>query len=290
MKWYHWLLVVILMLFVIWIVIYLILLWKEIRSGKELPPKRKGVKKKSLIKRIYWDWVKIMIEDRFNYNQDEFKESGLHLFVGEQGSGKTIGVIHFIQSLKVKYPLSKVRTNMNYMYEDGSITSWRDLVFINNGIYGQIDLIDEIQQWFNSLESKNFPVEMLSEVSQQRKQRKVIVGTSQVWGRVAKPIREQVSFVYKPITIAGNFTIIRKYKPNVTEDGSLEKLKLRSMYFFIHNDKIRNSFDTYKKIETQSLKGFKDTSLHMSTLSQGINQQVGDTATADTIPRFFKRT
>ena len=46
----------------------------------------------------------------------------------------------------------------------------------------------------------------------------------------------------------------------------------------------------YEKTETQSLKGFKDTSLHMSTLSQGINQQVGDTATADTIPRFFKRT
>ena len=151
----------------------------------------------------------------------------------------------------------KVRTNMLYKYEDGEIKSWQYLVFSNNGIHGQIDVIDEVQNWFNSLQSKDFPPEMFSEITQQRKQRKCIFGTSQVWGRVAKPIREQVKFVYKPITVFGCLTIIRKYKPAVDDEGSIDILKLRSISFFIHNDEVRNAFDTYKKIQTQSLKGYK---------------------------------
>ena len=60
---------------------------------------------------------------------------------------------------------------------------------------GVLYLIDEIHLEFNSLESKNIPIEIMVEVSQQRKQRKHIVATSQVFGRMAKPLREQFSSV-----------------------------------------------------------------------------------------------
>lgn len=123
-----------------------------------------------------------IVEDMYNRQDYEFTENGLHLIVGEQGSGKTITLVYLLMKYKKQFPNMKIRTNMNYLYEDGHIESWRDLVFINNGIYGQIDVLDEIQNWFNSLESKDFPVEMFSEISQQRKQRKAIFGTSQVWG------------------------------------------------------------------------------------------------------------
>lgn len=223
----------------------------------KLPKQCKKPKKKNILIRLLFLFPHQIVTDLFNKQDYEFNENGFHLFVGEQGSGKTISLVYTLIQMKKQYPKMKVRTNMSYKYEDGEIKSWKNLVFSNNGIYGQIDVIDEVQNWFNSLQSKDFPPEMFSEITQQRKQRKCIYGTSQVWSRVAKPIREQVKFVYKPITVFGCLTIIRKYKPCVDDEGSIDDLKLRSISFFVHNDEIRNAFDTYKKIQTQSLKGYK---------------------------------
>ena len=234
--------------------------YRKIVKKESLPHIQNRIRKRSKLIRIYYDFPKQYVDDCFSKLPDTFEEKGLHLIVGEQGSGKTISLVHLLMSLQYRYPKCKVRTNMLYKHEDGVINSWQDLVFENNGIYGEIDVLDEIQNWFNSLESKDFPIEMFQEISQQRKQRKMIVGTAQVWQRVAKPIREQCAFVYKPITAFGCLTIVRKYKPKVNEDGSVEKLQLREMYFFVHNSEIRDSFDTYHKIKSMSLKGFKSES------------------------------
>ena len=232
------------------------------------------MKKRGVLQRLFIDFPRIKVHDIYTRDKQQFEEKGLHLVVGEQGAGKTITVVHLLHELKKQYPKMKIRTNMNYKHQDGAIKGWKDLVFKNNGIYGQVDVIDEIQNWFNSLESKNFPPEMFSEISQQRKQRKMILGTSQVWGRVAKPIREQVSYVYKPCTIFGCITIVRKYKPSVDDEGGIDKLKLRKLYFFVHSCDIRDSFDTYHKIQTMSLKGFKPYSEQMS-FTGGIPIDVG---------------
>ncbi len=127
----------------------------------------------------------------------------------------------------------------------------------SNGKYGVVNVIDEIQSWFSSLQSKDFPPEMLGEISQQRKQRKVIVGTAQVFGRVAKPIREQTSFVYLPFTIAGCLTIVRVSKPIYYDEQTFTFKKYIRTYFFVHTPILRNSFDTYKRIQNYSKDGFK---------------------------------
>lgn len=84
---------------------------------------------------------------------------------------------------------------------------------------------------------------------------------------VAKPIREQCSLVYKPLTLFGALTIVRVYKPKVNDDGQCDALKLRSLFFFVHEKELRNAFDTYKKIETMSLKGFKKQSEQLGYVS-----------------------
>ena len=213
--------------------------------------------KQSFLLRILWELPWQIVNDAFHRQDYEFCDNGFHLIVGEQGSGKTITLVWLLMQYQKQYPKLKVRTNMGYAYEDGTIRSWRDLVFVNNGVYGQIDVLDEVQNWFNSLQSKDFPVEMFQEITQQRKQRKMIIGTSQVWQRVAKPIREQVKYVYKPITLLGCLTIVRKFKPVVNDEGAVDELKPRGIFFFVHNDELRNAFDTYKKIQVMSLKGFK---------------------------------
>ena len=55
------------------------------------------------------------------------------------------------------------------------------LTNVNNGFLGVIYIIDEIHTYFNSLESKNIPMFVFTEISQQRKQRKLIIGTSQLF-------------------------------------------------------------------------------------------------------------
>lgn len=223
---------------------------------KRFPNKRKAPKRPNILKRILIDFPRQYWLDVFERDPDHFPLYGLHLICGEQGSGKSICLTEMLLWLKKQYPKLEISTNYNYMNEDSPITHWQDIVFKHNGIYGKIEVIDEIQNWFNSLQSKDFPIEMITEISQQRKQTKIIIGTSQVFQRVAKPIREQVTLLYQPLTIAGCLTIVRVYKPKMDDDAKVTKMKFTKVYFFVHNKEIRESFDTYKKIEKMASEGF----------------------------------
>ena len=214
------------------------------------------VKRVSFIKRLFVDFPRQFVHDRLTRNPNEFGLYGFHLFVGEQGSGKTVATAQFLRRIKQEYPLCNIATNFEYKYEDGQINSWKDLVFNNNGEYGQADVIDEVQNWFSSNQSKDFPPEMIQEITQQRKQRKIFIGTTQRFERMAKPLREQVNYIYFPTTIAGCLTIVRVCKPKVNSDGELKDLKTRKWYFFVHDDDLRNSFDTFHKIKKQAEEGF----------------------------------
>lgn len=234
------------------------------KEGKHLS-KRNTEEKESVLFRLLFKFPFQLVTDAFNEQDYEFKENGFNIVTGEQGSGKTVTVVYLLRKYKQLYPNLKIRTNMAYRDEDGVIENWTNLVFSNNGVSGQIDVLDEVQNWFNSLESKDFPVEMMQEITQQRKQRKMILGTSQVWQRVAKPIREQVKYLYEPITLFGCLTIVFKYKPVINDEGGLDSKKLRQIFFFVHDAELRDSYDTYKKIQMMSMKGFKPALEQMHT-------------------------
>ena len=215
------------------------------------------IEKISFFKRLFIEFPKRFALDYFERDPNHFNEYGVHVFVGEQGSGKTTAVVHKLLQLQKRFPQLIVRTNMDYKYQDAELNHWKDLVQNNNGELGQVEVIDEIQTWFNSNQSKNFPVEMLTEVSQQRKQRKMIIGTSQLFNRMAKPLREQVNFVHCPMTLFGCLTIVRVTKPKFWNDEKQIFTRFIKTYFFVHTDEIRNAFDTYQKIERYSDGGFQ---------------------------------
>lgn len=215
-------------------------------------------KKRSALVRIFYDFPKRFVLDKFTLNPNAFKEKGVHVICGEQGTGKSITLTYLLLKYIRQYPNLRVKTNYGFIHEDEPIMHWRDIVDSNNGEDGEIDVLDEIQNWFNSLQSKDFPPEMMTEITQQRKQRKCIFGTAQVFGRISKPIREQITYLYEPITLFGCITIVRKYKPIVSnQDGVVDSKKLKGMFFFVHNEEVRESFDTYKKIQAMSKEGFK---------------------------------
>ena len=121
---------------------------------------------------------------------------------------------------------------------------------INNGFAGVLYLIDEFHLEFNSLESKNISIEEMTEFAQQRKQRKHIVGTSQVFMRLAKPMREQIK----------NVVLCQKYfgfvQYNKLIDGTTAEEKngtfvcdVKAKMWWFHTPDLYDSYDTYAKMK-----------------------------------------
>lgn len=227
----------------------------------------------SILKRIVIDFPRQFVLDAFNRDPDNFREYGVHIIAGKQGSGKSITLTYMLLRYQQMYPKLKIKTNYYYEFENAHIGHWKDVVNGTNGIYGEIDVLDEIQNWFNSLQSKDFPVEMLTEITQQRKQTKMIIGTSQVFSRIAKPIREQTYMLYEPSTLFGCITFVRKYDITTDTSGQTDTKKLRGCFFFVHNEKLRNSYDTYRKIIDLSNEGFKSENEQIRNLDDNIIMQ-----------------
>jgi len=184
----------------------------------------------------------------------EFGEYGFTIYCGRQGGGKTSAMVNYLNRMRYKFPNVIIVTNFSYKYADRQMGGWRDLFEIRNGEDGVIFALDEIHSEYSSASYKDFPEELLSEISQQRKQRVKIVATSQSFGRVAKPIREQCASVVQCKTVLNRWTFTREYDAVDYEmhNGSKNrKEKLRSFrrISFVQSDNFRKCFDTYEKIE-----------------------------------------
>lgn len=236
------------------------LYWRFIRKIKPIKNEKGIFKQHSIIRRIFIDFPKQLAHDLITIDPNTFKEYGMHLLCGEQGSGKTTLMAYLVRKYKTVYPRVIVRSNFSCSIQDYELTSWEELTLDTNGIYGEIDCIDEIQNWFSSNQSKNFPPDMLTIITQQRKVRRCILATSQVFTRVAKPIRENTYLMYYPFTAFGCITFVRVYKPILDEQGNLKDRKLRKFFFFVHDEELRNMFDSYKTICSLRDSGFKSVS------------------------------
>lgn len=195
-----------------------------------------------------------------------FKPFGLTMFTGAQGSGKTISMVDYCLELKEIYPKCKLYSNFEIEGQDGVIKNLNDLLKLRNGEDGIIFCIDEIQNEFSTASSRNFPETLLSTLTQQRKQRIHIVASSQVFTRVAKPIREQCYCVCDCRTFFGRWTRVRAYPADeynsIIDSNSLDKKrKLRKLWkkSFIQTDELRNKYDTYAVVKRLSRAGFAET-------------------------------
>jgi hypothetical protein len=204
---------------------------------------------------LFWFW-NIVDLNRIRKHGRPFNEFGLTLMTGKQGSGKTMSLVEYLERMRVRYPKCLILTNFGYVNETQAFTDWRDFFEVRNEIpeNGVIFAIDEIQNEFSSSAWKNFPENLLSEITQQRKQKIKIVGTSQVFTRVAKPLREQTYEVVECFTLFGRWTFTKSFDAKEYEHAidspnaknKLHRLKRRN---FIQDDKIRNLYDSYAKIE-----------------------------------------
>lgn len=188
-------------------------------------------------------------------NPDYFEPEGLLVFCGAQGEGKTLSAVQYVRELSWEYPNMILVTNVAIkglcpsvkVYEYDGINC---LTKYENGYKGVVYLIDEIHLEFNSLESKNIPIEVMVEVSQQRKQRKHIVGTSQVFLRMAKPLREQI----KNLVICKKLFGCIQYNKlidgeTIREDNGKTIMEIHKKSWWFHTPELYDSYDTYAKMK-----------------------------------------
>lgn len=212
----------------------------------------------NLFEQIFILLPKQIWRNYYNKPKGSFSEHGIIIFCGAQGQGKTIAETKYLNDMRVKYPSLKIYTNYGYNYEDTAITGWRELVYKNNGQNGVICAIDELQNWFSSNLSKNFPPRMMATVTQNRKNRRVIIGSSHFFNNIAKPIRIHTTEIRDCRTLFGCFTIVKRTKPIFDSSGEVIKRKFLGIYSFVHSKELYESYDTYKVIENLSEAGFKD--------------------------------
>lgn len=238
------------------------------------------------------DYVKYKI-DFMKQHPDYFYPDGLVVFVGPQGSGKTLSAVNYVNNIMNKFPLCKLICNI--LLKDFPIVTFEDFLFTkygfdeekmrnvlnnnseydldslrdeymhenrvfafddaddierySNGEYGVLYLIDEISLYFNSLESKNINMEVMVQFAQQRKQRKHIVCTSQVFGRLAKPLREQFNCVVSCFSYCGFVQCNKVIDRDSLDEGKTDDMHIegtvKKKYWFVHSPSYYKRYDTY---------------------------------------------
>lgn len=179
--------------------------------------------------------------------------TGSIVWKGYQGSGKTLSMIHYIYQIKQEWPNCIIYSNV-ILYDIDYIYISNDFVLdqalkCQNGPNGILIVIDEAHLFFNK--KNGIPLDVLTCISQQRKDRRRLCFTSQIWEELDVSLRKQVKEVVDCHNIFNYIQI------NTISDGetiTYDKLqgtwtakKIRTE-IFKHNDKLYKLFDTRQKI------------------------------------------
>lgn len=192
---------------------------------------------------------------------------GIKLYVGLYGQGKTISMVDYLQRMRKKYGNKiMIATNFYYNDEDFRIENWRDL--LPEYDCPVIFAYDEIQNDFNSRDYKNFPIELLTLLTQNRKGNgKQIIATAQRFNRVDKVFRELTSEVIECNCLLGRLVTNKSYdwfdyEQFINAIGVDKKLKVKkkSVYRFIQYNIHRDAYDSYKALESVKNKDYMDRS------------------------------
>lgn len=122
---------------------------------------------------------------------------GMTVYKGLQGSGKSLSLTKDAFDIKKEFPDSVVFSNMflsGIEYNLYSSTSdLIDALQYRNGNDGVLIIIDEAQNYFNK--KTGVPIEVMSQMCQNRKNRRCILMTSQIWEDLDVMLRKQVKTV-----------------------------------------------------------------------------------------------
>ena|GEM_PF-1919952 len=205
------------------------------------------------------DWHSF-VEKRTREKGQQFP-TGSRVYKGFQGSGKTLSMVKYAFDVKRTFPDCKIYSNIElfgipYVFLEKN-SKQADAVLAHalaerRGADGVLVLLDEAHLYFHK--TKGIPLDVLTAISQQRKDRRKLVFSSQIWEELDISLRKQVKEVVDCKTVLG-------IEVNTIRDGeTIEYDKLQGCWvakkietqLFKLNDLYFHRYDTYQKIITNA--------------------------------------
>lgn len=200
---------------------------------------------------------------------EDFHYWGLHLFLGEFGSGKTISAVRQAYWVCKTHRNVTVLTNISLKNfpADTNIIKYEDSFQILSLPDKSIVLIDEIGSVFNSRDygAKKVcvPKPVYQFVVQCRHRRVMILGTSQDWSQVDRQLR----IVTNTITICHSwfrdpftrYTTCTEYKAKEYDrsyQNPMLPIKRSGYYAYVQTDELRSLYDTREMVDTMLTKEY----------------------------------
>lgn len=204
--------------------------------------------------RIYYD---TFLKKYIRPPKNQFP-TGSRVYKGFQGSGKTLSMVKYAFDIQKEFPDCEIYANLhikglkNFHYIEND-TILKEALSRTCGRRGLLILLDEAHLYFNK--KSGISLDVLTCISQQRKDRKRLVFSSQIWEELDISLRKQVKEIVNCRCFAGKIQI------NTISDGeTLSYDKLSSQYvakkirveIFKHYQALYDSYDTYQKIITNN--------------------------------------
>lgn len=220
-----------------------------------------------LLQFIYWKLIDLYrsINNKIKKIEKKPHLYGIYGYFGLPGKGKTMALTYELERLRKKHG-DKIYIMTNYFYEgqDIEFKSWEQLL----KTYDKPLVVawDEVQNEFTSRNFKNFPIELLTLLTQNRKGNGVrIMYTAQRYNRVDKVFRELTHYAIMCNTILGRLTRMRYYhwedyeQLNTTSNVDMKvKIRQTKTISFVQTDKIRELYNSYKMLESAKSKDYLD--------------------------------
>lgn len=194
---------------------------------------------------------------------DEFPYQGLWLYTGAQGSGKTLLMMHHVRQILKEYPKAILVSNISIFGVPAiPFTSVSQFDTLNNGVNGIIFVFDEVHTLWATMESRQMSPTFLTYWSQNRKNRRVIVGTSQRFNRIAKPLREQCMYHFSCGNHVGPFYCFRTLDGALyDDDGKYQGDKLPRLEWYVPRVGVMRMYNTLEIIKRDGVdRGLSDNS------------------------------
>lgn len=181
---------------------------------------------------------------------------GIRMYVGLPGTGKTLSMVEYLNSLKRANPKIQIYSNFGYTYETAPIESLDDL-YSYNSEDGIVFAVDEVQLSFQARKYEGFPSEMIFLLTQNRKFKKHFVCTAQLFEHVDKIFRDLTNIVVECRNFGSRLFFQRAflsldYRRTVNDLLSTKETAgfIMWSYFFVATDDIYNAYDTYKVVKS----------------------------------------
>lgn len=188
-------------------------------------------------------------------NKTRFPYFGVYCFCGRQGSGKTLSAVRLInniyQDYKDVYLVTNVDVNTDVLKnipKENVIKFERFYQIFFTYNKPVIFFIDEAHILFNSLHSRDTDLNLFQVISQNRKQQRIFILTSQVFNRLEKFMKEQIHTV---ITCDTYFHFLTHCVVYTDFEKDRDELVGKKSFgaFYTHNKNVHyNMYDTYQVI------------------------------------------